>query len=852
MQEPRAQRGVRLERGRNFARAGIRVVEDDEHVRNRRRPHGQPLQFLQHICRLHGAPPCSPAWSPIGPNGDRVESQSAARFRACKSAEPARGRARPGLEPAPSAARNDRFEDGPGARPARGRVVGRSESGTGARRLLAETRLAAIVHGIASWTADVTRRSDDDRELRARAEHFARLVQSSPDLILVIDTGGYVTFASAAVSTFGYAADDLVNSSIFDVIHPEDAPGALDALSNAVVDFEPEMIPLRVRHADGHWVPVEALGSDLFDDPLVNGLLVNVRDVSDRVEIAETLREVQVRSQQAWEHAPIGMAFTDRDGNFFKVNPALGRLLGCTEDDLLESGLAMRSHPDDVDRSLAFHRSLFGNSRGGAQWEQRLLRHDESSVWVRVSATIVRANDDEPLYGLVQLEDITHVKQSRDQLTYDATHDALTGLPLRKLVFDHLELALAGARRNGSEVAVLFVDLDHFKPVNDSLGHGAGDELLAEVAARLRNAVRGGDTPGRFGGDEFVVVCPGLTAVRDVVVVAERVRALLAKPFRIRGRDVFIGASIGIAVAAGDATPESLLRDADSAAYRAKQRGRNRFEIFDDELRDSVAQRLEVENGVRRGLERDEFRVLYQPIVDAGSGRLAGFEALVRWDDPDRGLLRPSEFLAIAEETGLVVPLGRRVLTDACEQLARWQSRDEHDAPFVTVNVSPRQLLAAELVDDIGEIIAAAGVSPGRLWIEIPETLLVHDTPQLVALLRELGGFGIELALDDFGTGYSSLNHLRDLPVSVLKIDSSFIAEIGKTTQDATIVGSVINLAHALGMRVIAEGVETEEQLDILRLLDCDLVQGYLFARPLYGHDADALINAAPWESPHS
>ena len=675
-------------------------------------------------------------------------------------------------------------------------------------------------------------------------------MQHSPDLILVIDTAGYVTFASpAAFTTFGFAPDELVNSSIFDFIHPEDAPGTLDALSNAVVDFEPETIPLRVRHADGHWVPVEALGSDLVDDPIVGGLLINVRDVSDRFEIAEALREVQMRSQQAWEHAPIGMAFTDHDGNFFKVNPALGRLLGCTEDELLESGLASRSHPDDVDRVLAFHRSLFGNSRSDAQWEQRLLRHDETTVWVRVSATIVRANDDEPLYGLVQLEDITHVKRSRDQLAYEATHDTLTGLPLRKLVFDHLELALAGARRNGGEVAVLFVDLDHFKPVNDSLGHGAGDELLAEVATRLRNAVRGGDTPGRFGGDEFVVVCPGLTAVRDVVVVAERVRALLAKPFRIRGRDVFIGASIGIAVADDDATAESLLRDADSAAYRAKQRGRNRFEIFDDELRDSVAHRLQVENGMRRGIEHREFKVLYQPIVDARSGRLAGFEALVRWEDPERGLLRPAEFLTIAEETGLVVPLGRHVLSDACEQLARWQLRDEHEATFVTVNVSPRQLLAPEFVDDTSEIIAANGVSPGRLWIEIPETLLVHDTPQLVAVLRELGGFGVELALDDFGTGYSSLNHLRELPVGVLKIDSSFIAEICKTPQDATIVGSVVNLAHALGMQVIAEGVETEEQLEVLRDLDCDLVQGYLFARPLYGEDADALIAAAPWET---
>jgi len=369
--------------------------------------------------------------------------------------------------------------------------------------------------------------------------------------------------------------------------------------------------------------------------------------------------------------------------------------------------------------------------------------------------------------------------------------------------------------------------------VNDSLGHAAGDELLTEVARRLRSAVRDIDTPGRFGGDEFVVVCPDLADVRDAVAIAERIRGLLETPFAVAGVPVFVGASIGIALADADSNPATLLGQADTAAYRAKDRGRNRYEIFDEDLRASVAQRLDTEVGLRHALDHDELRLLYQPVVEMDSGTLIGFEALVRWERNGR-LVVPGEFLAVAEETGLIVPLGQQVLEKACRQLAAWRRAvPARPLPRLSVNLSARQLTQPELVHDVRRALAAAGVSPDTLCLEITETVLMQDTPQVVANVNGLRDLGVSLAIDDFGTGYSSLSYLRRLPVSAVKIDRSFTLGLGDDDEGTTIVASVIGLANALGMDVIAEGVETVEHVETLLRLGCAHGQGYFFSRPV-------------------
>ena len=559
-----------------------------------------------------------------------------------------------------------------------------------------------------------------------------------------------------------------------------------------------------------------------------------------RVHLQDAAQEpAKLRFRQAWEYAPIGMGFVSRSGEFSKVNPALCRLLVAAEDTLLASRLDLISHPDDAERASSLPRALLDGVFPDCEWEQRLLRGDGDTIWVRISAAAVRDESGTARHALCHFEDVTHRKEIEQHLTYEATHDPLTALPRRNLVLDHLALALASSRRRGTNVAVLFVDIDHFKRVNDALGHGVGDELLVEIARRIRRAIRKADSPGRYGGDEFVVVCPDLADLHDVVVVAERLRNMLAEPFELRGREVRIGASIGIAVAEADAEPAELVRQADTAAYRAKQRGRNRYEIYDDDLRAVVAARVDTEVAIRDSLHDDRFFVHYQPIVDLPTGATSGFEALARWDRAGHGLQSPSQFLTIAEETGLIIPVGREVLRIACAQAAAWQARGPL---FVSVNVSPKQLLAPNLTHDLETIINESGLNARDLWLEMPESLLTADTHDIANRLRELRAFGVQFALDDFGTGYSSLQHLRDLPVGVLKIDGSFVGELGKTDEARAIVGAVISLAHALGMRTVAEEVETVEQHEVLRELGCDFAQGLHYSAPLAAVEAGDLL----------
>jgi diguanylate cyclase (GGDEF)-like protein/PAS domain S-box-containing protein len=681
--------------------------------------------------------------------------------------------------------------------------------------------------------------------LRASEERFRLLIQNSPDPVVVIDQLGTFTFASPQIEALlGYTPEMLVGTSSLDLIHPDEIDDAAVAIANTV-EASGEAgngVGLRVRHANGTYIPVEVTGSSVVDDPLVDGIIVNVRDMRESIRIAATLEEVEVRFRQVFDHSPIGMAITGLDGRYAKVNAALCEMLGYTADELGTMTTKDLTHPDDIDTTLThFYELQRGNSRSFCT-EKRFRCKDGSYVWARVTVTAVTDAAGKPLYFIGHVENVTERKQIEDRMAYDATHDALTGLPLRTLLLDHLELALAGARRHATRVAVLFIDLDRFKHVNDSMGHAAGDDLLTEVARRLRSAVREIDTPGRFGGDEFVVVCPDLADVRDVVLIAERIRQLLEEPFLVRGAPVFISASVGIAVADAETDAATLLGQADTAAYRAKDRGRNRYEIFDEDLRASVARRLETETGLRRALEHDELRLVYQPIVEMVSGDIVGFEALVRWER-DGQLHGPAEFLTVAEETGLIVPLGQQVLEKACHQIATWRrALPGIRLPRLSVNLSARQLAHPDLAKEIRRTLATTGVHPAELCLEITETVLMQDTPQASAVVNELRDLGIRLAIDDFGTGYSSLSYLRRLPVSAVKIDRSFTVGLGDDDEGATIVASVVSLAHALGMEIIAEGVETTEHVDALLALGCDHAQGYFFSRPVPGEVAIDLI----------
>jgi diguanylate cyclase (GGDEF)-like protein len=390
------------------------------------------------------------------------------------------------------------------------------------------------------------------------------------------------------------------------------------------------------------------------------------------------------------------------------------------------------------------------------------------------------------------------------------------------------------------------VDVDRFKLINDSQGHAAGDQLLLTVADRLRRTVRAHDTVARFGGDEFVVVCEDKMAVKQASLVAERIAEVLRDPVVIDGQEIFLTVSIGIAVSDGSGSADSLLRDADAAMYRAKEKGRDRCEFFDATMRTEAVARLETQSALHRAFERDELRVFYQPLVEIQSGALIGVEALLRWAHPQRGLISPTSFIPLAEETGLIVPIGRFALEEAVAQLARWQEMAPRRPLTVNVNLSGRQLRHPELVETVATIIAAQGIDPAALCLELTESTFMEDLAVHRETIAGLRALGVRLAIDDFGTGYSSLTYLKRFPVDMLKIDQAFVRGLGIDAADMSIVKSVVDLAHALGLVVVAEGVETGEQAAHLSMLHCDLAQGFHFARPQPPEELDPLFRPAP------
>ena len=443
----------------------------------------------------------------------------------------------------------------------------------------------------------------------------------------------------------------------------------------------------------------------------------------------------------------------------------------------------------------------------------------------------------------------------QEALARQALHDSLTDLPNRTLFLDRLTQAIGRLGRSRTYVAVLFLDLDRFKVVNDSLGHDAGDRLLQTVAHRLATVLRPGDTAARFGGDEFTLLCENLAGPEAAVAIAERVAATIGQPIRLDGTEVVPATSVGIALTADPAeSPETLIRNADAAMYTAKERGRARFEVYDEALRARALERLNLESALRRAVERDELRLLYQPAVELRGGRVTGVEALLRWAHPDRGLLTPAQFLPAAEETGLIVAAGRWVLAEACRQAAAWwqalgyEHRTDDWTPPLTmrVNLSRRQLVHTGLVADVRRAVDDAGIPPAALCLEISEEALGGGDDAASAALRGLKELGVRLAVDDFGTGSSSLGALTRLPMDSLKVDGSFVAGLGRNIDDTTVVSAVVNLAHSLGLDAVAEGVESAGQLDALRALECDDAQGFHLAAPMAAADVEALLRAAP------
>jgi diguanylate cyclase (GGDEF)-like protein/PAS domain S-box-containing protein len=519
------------------------------------------------------------------------------------------------------------------------------------------------------------------------------------------------------------------------------------------------------------------------------------------------------------------------------VSPSVVSLLGRSPDDLLGIRATSLVHPDDRDQ---LERELAARLATSSTTEPVQFRMSTGhGTWRHLEGVVADLRDRPAVSGyVVNLRDITERKEAETLLAHQALHDPLTGLPNRLLLVDRLEQALARSRRQQTcAPAVMFLDLDRFKLVNDSLGHSAGDRLLIKVAERLLTVLRGTDTVSRFGGDEFVMVCENITDVAAALALAEEIKHALDEPFPLGDETVHVGVSIGVAfVDEETASVDELLSEADFAMYLAKSRAETgRVQLFDRTTRSNARQRVHTETDLGHALERHELRVFYQPIVDVPTRRQVGVEALVRWEHPERGLLAPNAFLDVAEQTGLIVPIGAWVLEEACRQIVRWNAQlGPEDQLSLSVNLSGRQLAEKELPATVSRILSDANIDPHalRLYLEVTETLLPTDHDGARRALFELRQLGIDLAIDDFGTGYSSLRYVRELPISIVKIDQSFVSGLGRSRQDEAIVRAVAELGHTLGLRVVAEGVETELQFAKLSRFPCDYAQGYLFGRP--------------------
>ena len=614
------------------------------------------------------------------------------------------------------------------------------------------------------------------------------------------------------------------------VVHPADYPKVRDVWADAITEGVAFDLQCRIILPDAAERVVRHRGvPEVADNGQVVKVVGTMMDETEQVEAERVRVEAEAQFEIGFEQSAIGTVIADADGSPVRVNAAVCALLGRPPDLLIGRHMGEYTHPDDVPLAQAV-RAKVAAGHDTYQDERRYIRPDGSVVWASSHVTLVRNEAGEAKYFFVQLEDITSRKLMEHELAHQVLHDSLTGLPNRTLLSERLAHGLVGSRRRGAKVGVMFLDIDQFKVVNDSMGHTSGDDLLRHVAAQIAGAIRPGDTVARFGGDEFVVVCDDVTTL-ETEQIAERVMAALSVPCRIGDQDLTITASLGVAVADDASTSESLLRDSDAAMYRAKERGGGRVELFDDALRSKTERRSATASAMKRALEGHQFTVYYQPVVDLATGRMVSAEALLRWEHPDRGLVGPDEFIPLAEETGLIVPIGAWVLEQACGQLVQWQTVDP--SMSVAVNFSVRQLLAPDVVDLVASVLERTGTRPSDLCLELTESVFMGDVEYFTKTLGNLKALGVRLAIDDFGTGYSSLSYLKRFPFDAVKVDRSFVDGLGTDPHDSALVAAILAMAAALGLDVIAEGVETEDQLANLRRLHCSQVQGFYLARPM-------------------
>ena len=682
---------------------------------------------------------------------------------------------------------------------------------------------------------------------------FRSLFELSPDAIILMDPHDpdmlwpIIDCNEAACLMNGYSRDELIGNSI-DILNEniETRAGRIDFFKRLreTGDLKYE---INHRHKNGDLFPIETSTALM----IIGGreLVLGIdRDITDRKKAQAELEQSLSTLSATLEATADGILVVDKQGKIVNFNRRFTEIWNIPD-------AVMASREDD--RALAFVIDQLSDPKAFITKVHELYAHEEEESFDilllkdgRIFERYSRPQQigDKSVGRVWSFRDVTERKQAEEKLAYTALHDPLTNLPNRVLFMDRLSHAMERAkRRKNHKFAILFLDLDRFKVVNDSLGHKIGDLLLIESANRMVNCLRGEDTVARLGGDEFVILLEDVQDPIDVTRVADRIQHDLALPFTLENHKVFISVSIGIVLNVSQyEKTDDILRDADIAMYRAKGQGRGRYELFDATMLAHVVTHLELESDMRKALEQNEFTVHYQPIIKLETGRIVGFEALVRWQHPTRGLIPPAEFIPMAEETGLIVPLGHWVLTEACRQIGEWQAEFPADPPLtISVNLSVRQCAQTDFVQKVADILQKTGVDACHLKLELTESMIVEDSQSTSIMLSDLRALGVQVQIDDFGTGYSSLGYLQRLPIDTLKIDRTFINQMGKDGSGSEIVRTILALAQDLGMKVVAEGIETNEQLEKLIKMDCEYGQGYLFNKPVDSQTAGTLLAKA-------
>ena len=687
---------------------------------------------------------------------------------------------------------------------------------------------------------DITERKRVEEELKASEQRFRRLVETTKVVPWTSDPEEqrFTYIGPQIEKVAGYPAQDWCTSGFWrSKLDPAECDAILEQCGAGLARGEDHEVEYRFLAADGRWLWLRELVS-VVDGPdgrrTRQGFLLDVT--------ASRSAEAELRlAAQVFQSSGEAIVISDARHRILTLNPAFTHITGYTAAEAIgQTPYALSPSMRSPDREREAWTEVDRNGYWqGEVWDRR-SNGDVFLKWLTISA--VRDAQGRPSNYIEIFSDITERKEREERVHHLAHHDALTDLPNRQLLRDRIAQALALAERSRSRIAVMFLDLDRFKTVNDSLGHGVGDELLKEVSRRLRSCMRASDTVSRLGGDEFVILMPNVADAEHVAVTARKILNTVARPYNISGHELVSTPSIGISVYPADGTDvDTLLRNADAAMYHAKGTGRNNYQFFTQDMNARALERLSLEHSLRRALERDELRLHFQPQYSLADGCMVGMEALLRWEHPEQGLVLPGQFIEFAEESGLILPIGEWVLKEACRQNRAWQDAGLPRLP-VSVNISALQFRQPDFVDTVERALAGASLEARCLQLEVTESVIMYEPERVTAALQRLKDMGLELAIDDFGTGYSSLSYLKLLPIDRLKIDRSFVRDVPADTDDEAIIAAIIALTRKLGLRTIAEGVETREQLEFLREQGCDEVQGFLLSRPLAPGDCAGLL----------